>query len=93
MLSQNGLPRVRSRARERIALEVVDSSDARGLLVLPGPDGSVLFRGQGNADYACGRCGHLLAIGIRRGMFQRFAFACACGAVNQVIAWPSDQGA
>ena len=85
MLSQNEPRCVPCRARQRIVLEVVSSSDARGLLVAPGADGSVLFHGPGDADYACGRCGRLLAIGIRPGMFQRFVFACVCGAVNQVI--------
>ena len=84
MLSEEGPRRARNRARQRVVLEeVIDPRDARGFGV-PHGDGAVLLRGLGDTDYACGRCGHLLAIGIRRGMFQRFVFACACGAVNQV---------
>lgn len=80
MLGEDRQHRTRIRARQRVVLEVVNFSDATGLAILPGKDGSVLLRGQGDTDYVCGRCGQLLAIGIRRGMLQRFVFACNCGA-------------
>ncbi len=47
-------------------------------------DGSAAYRGLGRSDYACGACGRLLAVGVRAGMFQGLAFACGCGALNQV---------
>jgi hypothetical protein len=70
--------------RRRIALDVVDSSDATGLVVPHRRDGSIAYRGHGPADYACGCCGRLLAIGVMPGMFQSLAFSCGCGALNQV---------
>ena len=70
--------------RERVALKLVEPRDARGLIIPGRRDGSVLYRGNGEADYACGSCGSLLCIGVRPGMFQALAFACKCGALNQV---------
>jgi hypothetical protein len=71
--------------RERIALEVVEPSGARGLVVPCHRDGSALYRGLGESDYACGGCGHLIATGVRPGMFRSLVFACRCGALNQVL--------
>jgi hypothetical protein len=69
--------------RTRLALDVVDAREARGFLI-PHQAGGASFRGGGSADYACGTCGALLAIGVRPGMFRTFVFACSCGALNQV---------
>ena len=69
--------------RSRLVLRVVDPPEARGF-VIPHQAGAAAFRGSGTADYACGLCGALLAIGVRPGMFQTFVFACGCGALNQV---------
>ncbi len=75
--------RARTWLRSRIVLRVVEPGDAMGF-VIPHQAGSAAFRGSGGADYACGGCGRLLAIGVRPGMFQSFVFACACGSLNQV---------
>jgi hypothetical protein len=71
-------------ARERLALRVVDPARARTLVIPCAPDGSAAYRGLGPRDYTCGACGRELAIGVRSGMFQGLAFACACGALNHV---------
>jgi hypothetical protein len=70
--------------RARVALEVLDTSEARGFLIPHRRDGSVPYRGSGELDYACGGCGHLLAIGVPPGLFERFVFSCGCGALNRV---------
>ena len=77
--------------RVRIAMEALDASEAAGFLIPHRRDGSVPYRGPGQVDYACGECGHLLAIGVSPGLFQRFVFSCGCGALNRVP-W-SAQGA
>ncbi|HTT70040.1 MAG TPA: hypothetical protein VMG32_02370 [Anaeromyxobacteraceae bacterium] len=71
-------------ARARVALEVLEASEARGFVIPHRRDGSVPYRGAGEVDYTCGRCGQLLAIGVPPGLFRRFVFSCACGALNQV---------
>ncbi len=70
--------------RHRLPLEVVSEEDVSGFPIPAQPHGVVLFRGQGDLDYACGRCGGLLAIGVLPGMLRRFVFACVCGALNVV---------
>ncbi len=70
--------------RERVALEVVEPDEARGFVIPQNRFRSVSYRGPDRTDYACGGCGHLLAIGVRQGMFQSLVFACDCGAFNQV---------
>jgi hypothetical protein len=69
--------------RDRIGLRIVESGEHSGF-VIPHHAGVAAYRGTGSADYACGRCGGLLAIGVRPGMFSTFIFACACGAMNAV---------
>ena len=69
--------------RDRIALRVVERGEHSGF-VIPHHSGVAAYRGTGSADYACGRCGGLLAIGVRPGMFGTFIFACACGAMNAI---------
>lgn len=69
--------------RERVALRTVEPGERSGFLI-PHHDGVAAYRGTGPADYTCGRCASLLAMGVRRGMFRTFLFACACGAVNAV---------
>ncbi len=69
--------------RDRVTLAVVEPGEARGF-VIPHQQGCAVFRGGGPADYACGKCGSLLAIGVTPGMFRTFVFACACGAFNAV---------
>jgi hypothetical protein len=71
-------------ARERLALQVVEPARARTLVIPYTPDGSATYRGAGTRDYTCGACGRELAVGVRSGMFQGLAFACACGALNHV---------
>ena len=71
-------------ARVRIALEVLEASEATGFVIPHRRDGTVPYRGLGEIDYACGGCGHLLAIGVPPGLFQRFVFSCGCGALNRV---------
>ncbi len=84
MLGEDAVAPKRARfLRTRVVLKVVDSADARGFVV-PHQAGTASFRGSGGADYACGACGALLAIGVRPGMFQTFVFACGCGALNEV---------
>jgi hypothetical protein len=68
--------------RRRIALRKVSPAEATGVIVRVRR--GALYRGGGDADYACGACGSLLCIGVRAGMFRSLAFACLCGAVNQV---------
>ncbi len=84
-MDDNGaLRRTAVTLRERVVLEVVDPHEARGFLIPGNRSRSVPYRGPDGTDYACGGCGYLLAIGVRRRMFQGFLFACACGALNQV---------
>ncbi len=70
--------------RQRLVLEVVEPGRARAFVVPCQPDGSVAYRGLDLFDYTCGSCGRAVAIGVRPGMFQGIAFACACGALNHV---------
>jgi hypothetical protein len=72
-------------SRKRLALQVVDPGRARTLVIPYARDGSAAYRGVGTQDYTCGACGRELAIGVRAGMFQGLAFACACGALNHVV--------
>ncbi len=67
--------------RDRRVLKVLDRAECVGFVV-PHHEGVAAYRGDGAADYACGRCGTLLAIGVRPGMFRSLVFACACGALN-----------
>ena len=72
----------RSETRRRIVLRVVQRGEATGF-VSPSRDfDQVMYRGPGEADYVCGCCGHLLAVGVREGMFPTLAFSCGCGAIN-----------
>ena len=70
--------------RERVVLRAIEPHEARGFVVPHHASGSIRFRGRGRHDYACGGCGHLLAIGVPTGMFQSFLFACVCGSLNRV---------
>ncbi len=70
--------------RRRIVLKRVSPFEATGVIVRVRRGGGALYRGHGHADYVCGSCGSLLCIGVRPGMFRSLAFACLCGAVNQV---------
>jgi hypothetical protein len=70
--------------RKRLVLKVVAAEEAKGSALPHNQEGSVLYRGHGAFDYACGCCGLLLAIGVSPGMFQNLVFACGCGAWNQV---------
>ena len=67
-----------AQARKRLVLEVVADEDTKGLAMYH------RYRGHGSHDYVCGVCGHLLAIGVSQGMFQKLVFACDCGACNKV---------
>ncbi len=69
--------------RERLQLRLVERGEHSGF-VIPHHDGAAVYRGTGPADYACGRCAKLLAVGVRRGMFRTLIFACVCGAMNVV---------
>ena len=71
-------------ARQRVVMRVLEAHQATGFVIPPPRAGSVLCRGLGCEDYACGDCGRLLAIGMRPGVFARFVFACGCGAWNQL---------
>lgn len=73
----------RRHIRQRIHLHVVQAADALGVAIPPRHAG-VAFRGHGAADYVCGQCGTLLAIGVRPGMFTSLALECGCGATNRV---------
>jgi hypothetical protein len=70
--------------RQRVALTVVERSEARG----SGDDDHRLWpsylRGLGPLDYVCGSCGHLLEMGVAQGGFPTALLVCGCGAVNQV---------
>lgn len=79
-MQQGGGPRLRV-VRDRRVLKVLDGGERRGFVVAH-HDGLAAYRGDGGADYACGNCGALLAIGVRPGMFRSLVFACACGALN-----------
>ncbi len=68
--------------RQRLSLEVIDE-DTTGEVPI-----TEVFRGPGELDYACGRCGSLLAIGVLPGMFRRLVFTCSCGASNMVPSRP-----
>lgn len=71
--------------RQRVVLKTVDAADAHGLVVPPTLRGTVAYRGPGAHDYACERCGSLLAIGVRhKRMFRTLVFGCHCGALNKV---------
>jgi hypothetical protein len=72
--------------RKRIHLEVVEADEAIGFRI-PHLGQGVSFRGRGAADYACGGCGTLIAIGIKPGMFSSLVLECACGALNRVPSW------
>jgi hypothetical protein len=69
---------------ERLLLEAVDLGDAAGFVIPSNPDRSATYRGRGELDYACGNCGALLCIGVRRGLFRSLLFSCACGVLNRV---------
>ncbi len=75
-------PATAGHLRRKLMLNVV-GPDARGF-VIPPSGGRVTYRGRGWTDYACGGCGHLLAIGVPTGLFQSFLFACVCGSLNRV---------
>lgn len=66
--------------RARYSLAVVDGEDVGGftLPLRAGP-----YRGQGDTDLACGRCGGLLVIGLPRDVFRSFVLPCPCGALNR----------
>jgi hypothetical protein len=83
MLDPADLQRVPAGVRDRIALKIVEPGRSRRF-VIPHQHGEACYRGCGGADYACGSCGTLLAIGVRPGMFRSFAFACPCGTLNAV---------
>ncbi len=72
------------RNRERIVLDVVERAAPRRFVISPHGDGSAAYQGLGASDYVCGACGRPVAVGVRPGMFQSLAFACPCGALNQV---------
>lgn len=69
--------------RQWIVLDVLASGDTAGIRVACGSRG-VSYRGAGPADYACGRCGAPLALGVRPGMFSFMVFECRCGAMNRL---------
>jgi hypothetical protein len=71
------------RIRDRLMLKVVEPGERRGFVISP-LQGAAAYRGSGDADYVCGTCGALLAVGVRRRMFLSFVFACPCGALNAV---------
>ncbi len=79
-MQEQGRSRLRV-VRDRRVLKVLDGAERRGFVV-PHHEGVAAYRGEGGADYACGNCGTLLAIGVRPGMFRSLVFACACGALN-----------
>jgi hypothetical protein len=70
--------------RARYVLQVAEYGETAGFVVPGRRDGSVAYRGLGPADYACGSCGGLIAIGVRPGMFRSLVFPCCCGALNRV---------
>ncbi len=83
MFDDEQATRTRPAWRRRMVLQVVPDYDCRGF-VIPHHEGRASYRGSGAADYACGACGWLLAVGVRPGMFRSFVFACRCGALNAV---------
>lgn len=66
--------------RQKIVLSVVEDDEPAGF-TLPLRDGP--YRGHGDADLACGRCGQILVIGVSRTAFRRFLLPCPCGALNR----------
>jgi hypothetical protein len=71
--------------RARYRLQVAEHGETVGFVVPGRRDGSVAYRGLGPADYTCGGCGGILAIGVRPGMFRSLVFPCRCGALNSVV--------
>ena len=67
--------------RRRLVLSVVEDDEPAAGFTLPLRDGP--YRGHGDADLACGRCGRLLVIGVSRNAFRRFFLPCPCGALNR----------
>ena len=68
----------------RVVLHTVEIGEASGFVIPSHRYGSTPYRGQGELDYSCGNCGHLLAIGVRPGTFRTVLLACGCGALNKV---------
>ena len=84
MIYEEGDPVRHVRVRRRIVLEVVEQGEATGFVIPRHASDQVMYRGEGEADYTCGCCGHMLAIGVREGLFPTLVFACGCGALNKV---------
>jgi len=70
--------------RRRIVLSVVQWGEGADLAIPSHASEQVIYRGAGDADYVCGCCGHLLAVGVREGMFPAVVLPCGCGALNRV---------
>ncbi|MFL5302069.1 MAG: hypothetical protein ACJ79R_17170 [Anaeromyxobacteraceae bacterium] len=71
-------------SRARYVLQVAEGGETAGFVVPTRREGTVIYRGLGPADYACGGCGRVLAAGVRPGMFRSLVFSCECGALNRV---------
>ena len=71
-------------SRHGFQLTVIARHDTPAIVVPPGRGGGPAYRGPGEVDYLCGRCGAVLCDGVRPGMFRVLAFSCHCGAVNGV---------
>ena len=71
-------------SRARYVLRVAEGGETAGFVLPTRRHGTVIYRGLGPADYACGDCGRLLAAGVRPGMFRSLVFSCVCGALNRV---------
>jgi len=73
----------RRRPRRRQALLLIDAPPADTRVIAAKASGP-LFRGMGEFDYSCARCGALLCAGLGAGALAGVVFRCWCGALNQV---------
>jgi len=71
------------RARRRQRLILIEAPEPDTKVIAP-KTGGPLFRGVGEYDYACARCGALLCAGLGAGALAGVVFRCWCGALNQV---------
>jgi DNA-directed RNA polymerase subunit RPC12/RpoP len=70
--------------RKTIKLNTITPQQAKNSTVLAGNGkSSVVFRGDGNLDYICGKCESIVAEGVAENQIKDVVFKCnKCGSYN-----------